>query len=100
MSQKQNWTTNDIPDQTGKIIIITGANSGLGYESTLALAEKGAHIVMACRNTQKGHVAMAPILDANPAASLEVMSLDLSDLDSVRAFAEAFRGNTIAWIFS
>jgi len=91
MSQKQNWTTNDIPDQSGKIIIITGANSGLGYESTLALAEKGAHVVMACRNTQKGLVAMAPILDANPTVSLEVMPLDLSDLDSVRTFAEAFR---------
>jgi NAD(P)-dependent dehydrogenase (short-subunit alcohol dehydrogenase family) len=91
MSKQQKWTTNDIPDQSGKTVIITGANSGLGYESTLALVEKGADVVMACRNTQKGQVAMAPILDANPGASLKVMPLDLSDLDSVRAFTEAFQ---------
>jgi len=91
MSKNQKWTTNNIPDQSGKIVIITGANSGLGYESTLALSDKGAHVVMACRDMRKGQVAMAPILDANPSASLEVMPLDLSDLDSVRTFAEAFQ---------
>ena len=86
----KHWTNNNIPDQAEKTIVITGANSGLGLESTLALAEKGAHIVMACRDTNKGWAAMAPILDANPTASLEVMPLDLADLNSVRSFSEAF----------
>lgn len=90
MPTKHHWTTTNIPDQTGKTVIITGANSGLGLESTRALADQGAHIVMACRNTDKGWTAMAPILDANPAAALEVMPLDLADLASIRAFAEAF----------
>jgi len=47
------WTTADIPNLTGKIVVITGANSGLGYESSLALAQKGAHVVMACRSPKK-----------------------------------------------
>ena len=90
MPTTHHWTTNNIPDQTGKVVIITGANSGLGLEATRALAEKGAHVVMACRDTNKGWAAMAPILDANPAAALEVMPLNLADLNSVRAFTEAF----------
>jgi NAD(P)-dependent dehydrogenase (short-subunit alcohol dehydrogenase family) len=90
MPTNHRWTTNNIPDQSGKTVIITGANSGLGFESTRALADKGARVVMACRDTDKGWAAMAPILDANPAAALEVMLLDLADLSSVRAFAEAF----------
>ena len=85
-----NWTANDIPDQTGKIIVITGANSGLGYETALALARKNAHIVMTSRSIQKGEKARADILKQVPNATIDVMQLDLADLASVREFAQAF----------
>jgi len=89
MSNK--WTQQDIPDMTGKIVIITGANSGLGLESTKALAAKGATVVMACRNLSKAEEAKAEVLAANPSARLDVMALDNASLASVRAFADAFK---------
>ena len=89
MSNK--WTQQDIPDMTGKIVIITGANSGLGLESTKALAAKGATVVMACRNLSKAEEARAEVLAVNPAARLDVMALDNASLASVRAFADAFK---------
>ena len=89
MSNK--WTQQDIPDLTGKIIVITGANSGLGLESTKAFAAKGATVVMACRNINKAEKAEAAVLADNPNAKLDVMQLDNDSLDSVRAFADAFK---------
>jgi NAD(P)-dependent dehydrogenase (short-subunit alcohol dehydrogenase family) len=89
MSQK--WTKQDIPDQTGKIIVVTGANSGLGFESSKTLAEKGATVVMTARNTTKGEKARADILTAQPGASLDLMKLDVGNLASVREFAAAFK---------
>ncbi len=86
-----NWTTADIPDLTGKVAIVTGANSGIGYETAKALAEKGAAVVMACRNLEKAEAAASQIGRDAPGASLEIMRLDLADLASVRAFAEAFK---------
>ncbi|MEM8530510.1 MAG: oxidoreductase [Chloroflexota bacterium] len=90
MTTDHKWTVNDIPDQTGKIALVTGANSGLGYETALALAGKRAQIVMACRNTTKGNEAQQQILAQFPNASVEVMQLDLGSLTSVRQFAKAF----------
>lgn len=84
------WTHNNIPDQTGKIIVITGANSGLGYESSLALARKNAHVIMAIRNLSKGEAAKTQILAQVPNANVELMQLDLGSLDSVREFAAAY----------
>lgn len=89
MSNK--WTTNDIPAMTGKVVIITGANSGLGLESTKAIAAKGATVVMACRNMGKAEKAKVEVLQAVPNAALNVMPLDNASLDSVRAFADAFK---------
>jgi NAD(P)-dependent dehydrogenase (short-subunit alcohol dehydrogenase family) len=86
-----NWTTNDIPDQTGRTAVITGANTGLGYETAKALAAKGAHVVLAVRNTDKGNDAVARIADASPGASVTVQKLDLTSLDSVRKAAEDLR---------
>jgi len=85
------WTTADIPNLTGKTVIITGANSGLGYEMTLALATKGAHVVMACRNLDKGEQAAALVRKQHPNAALTVRELDLATLASVRRFADAFQ---------
>lgn len=85
------WTQNDIPDLTGKVVVITGANSGLGLASTKALSATGATVVMACRSQSKGEDAKAAALRTLPHARLELMALDNADLNSVRAFAEAFR---------
>jgi len=86
-----NWTKDNILNLHGKIIIITGANSGLGYESSLALAEKGARVIMACRNLVRGQQSLEAIKQAVPAAELELMELDLANLNSIRAFAKLFK---------
>lgn len=89
----QNWTANDMPDLTGKVIVVTGANSGLGLESTKRLVAKNATVVMACRNLQKAETAKTEILEEQPNASLDLMQLDNASLASVRGFAEAFKAN-------
>lgn len=91
MPTNNRWTVNDIPDQTGKIAVVTGANSGLGYEVVRGLAAKGAQVVLAARDKEKGEKALAALRKEFPAASLDLMLLDLADLASVRRFAEAFR---------
>ncbi len=85
------WTIADIPDQRGKVAVITGGNSGIGYEAASALAGKGARVILAVRNVEKGQAAVAAIKRTYPGAAAEVMALDLSDLSSVRRFAAAFR---------
>jgi NAD(P)-dependent dehydrogenase (short-subunit alcohol dehydrogenase family) len=87
------WTTADIPDQTGRVAVITGANTGLGYETTLALAEHGAHVVLAVRNLDKGKDAAARITAASPHADVVLQELDLTSLDSVRAAARQLRSD-------
>ncbi|MCP4357661.1 MAG: SDR family NAD(P)-dependent oxidoreductase [Chloroflexi bacterium] len=89
MSNK--WTLQDIPNLAGKVIIVTGANSGLGLESTKAFAAKGATVVMACRNMSKAEKAKAEVLAGNPTAKLDLMPLDNGSLKSVRSFADAFK---------
>ena len=86
-----NWTRDNIPNLNGKVFVVTGANSGIGYESSLALAEKGATVVMACRNAEKAQQAMEKIKAAVPAAKVEAMELDLASLKSVREFADTFK---------
>lgn len=86
-----NWTEKEIPDLTGKVIVVTGANSGLGLECSRIFAEKGATVVMAVRNVSKGEKAKSDILKAHPNASLDMMTLDVGNLGSVREFAAAFK---------
>lgn len=81
----------NIPPQEGRIMIVTGANTGLGFETTKALAQNGAKVIMACRNMLKAKEARGQILKEIPDALLEVMELDLSKLESVRQFAEAYK---------
>lgn len=90
MSQRK-WTADDIPDQTGKTIIVTGANSGTGFQATRVLAQKGAHVIMACRNAEKANHALNTIKSEIPDASIEFMQLDLGSLASVRKFADQFK---------
>jgi NAD(P)-dependent dehydrogenase (short-subunit alcohol dehydrogenase family) len=84
------WTPSQIPAQSGKLAIVTGANSGIGYHTALELARAGATVILACRNPQKAEDARAKILAAVPTAKLEVAQLDMADLVSIKAFAEAF----------
>ena len=85
------WTAGNIPDLSGKVAIVTGANSGIGYETALELAQKGATVVMACRSLPKAEAAAGQIRQTNPSGELVVMELDLGDLDSVRQLAAAFQ---------
>lgn len=82
------WTTADVPDLTGRTALVTGANGGLGLESARVLAGAGAHVVMAARNQAKAAEARAAILGTHPAASLEVVALDLASQASVARAAE------------
>jgi len=85
-----NWTVENMPDLTGKIAIVTGANSGIGYETARALARKDARVILACRNKEKGEATIRQIRQEHPVARVELMQLDLSSLASVRCFANAF----------
>lgn len=85
---KNDWNLKDSPSLEGKIAIVTGANTGLGFETAKALAKKGAHVIMACRDLRKANAAMGKIKEAYPKASLSTETLDLGQLASVRAFAE------------
>jgi len=82
------WTANDIPDLTGRVAIVTGATSGIGFEAALALAGKGAETVLAVRDVARGEACAKRIRTQHPGANLRVMVLDLASLDSVQKFAE------------
>jgi len=81
------WTAADMPDQSGRVAVVTGANSGLGLETARELARKGALVVMAARNLEKAAAAEQDIRSEIPDATLEVRQLDLGSLDSVKTFA-------------
>lgn len=80
-----------MPDLSGKLAIVTGANSGLGYEVAKQLAQKGARVIMACRSAARATTALAALQAAMPRAALEVIELDLASLAGVHSFAERYR---------
>ena len=82
---------NNLPSQKGRIIIVTGANAGLGYETTLALAKKGARVIMACRSSSKARTAREALLKEAPDALLDILELDLSSLKSVQNMVAEFQ---------
>jgi NAD(P)-dependent dehydrogenase (short-subunit alcohol dehydrogenase family) len=90
------WTVDKIPSQRGRTVIVTGANSGIGFHTARVLAEKGAHVILACRDDKRAADAVARIRAKAPSASVESMSLDLSSLASVRAFARDFLARGVA----
>lgn len=85
------WNVNNIPDLTGKIVIVTGSSSGIGFEAARVLASKNAKVIIAVRNHEKGNAASAKIKAENKNADLHVMELDLADLGAVRLFADNFK---------
>lgn len=87
------WTTANMPDLTGKVILITGANSGIGFEAAKEFARKGATTILACRNMDKATAALEAIKQEMPDALADIMALDLASLASVRRFAAAFQAN-------
>jgi protochlorophyllide reductase len=84
------WSLDDMGDQTGKVVLITGANSGIGFEVARAFADRGAHVVMACRDLEKAQRAADKMENDLEHSSLELLALDLSDLVSVHRAAEQF----------
>jgi NAD(P)-dependent dehydrogenase (short-subunit alcohol dehydrogenase family) len=87
-----NWTPKDIPDLSGRVAIVTGANSGMGLEIARELARKNASVVLACRDNDRGSAASGSIRSGIPEARVKVAPLDLASLASVRRFADVFRG--------
>jgi len=85
------WNLDQVPDQSGRTVIVTGSNSGIGYQAALALAKRKARVVLACRNQEKAKAAVERIQVEVPTASLVSLPLDLADLSSVAAFSDAFR---------
>jgi NAD(P)-dependent dehydrogenase (short-subunit alcohol dehydrogenase family) len=84
------WTEADVPDQLGRVALVTGANSGIGYEAARALAQHGAHVVLACRNRSKAESALNAIDALRPSGTTEILDMDLADLDSVAEGAAKF----------
>ncbi|MEV0550864.1 oxidoreductase [Nocardia salmonicida] len=85
------WTEADIPDLTGRVAVVTGANTGLGFETARALAEHGARVVLACRDRSRAEDAARRITERSPGTSIDCVELDLADLSSVRAAAATIR---------
>ncbi|MDX2939447.1 oxidoreductase [Streptomyces ipomoeae] len=84
------WNVRDIPDQSGRIAVVTGANSGIGYVAARELARRGARVVLACRSEERGAAARDRMSGEVPGADVELIRLDLGDLDSVREFVAAY----------
>lgn len=87
----EQWTTENIPDLTGKVIIITGGNSGIGYEAAKEFARKGAQIILASRNKNKAKAALSRIQTEIPGSRAEIYQLDLADLKSIKQFTDTFK---------
>jgi NAD(P)-dependent dehydrogenase (short-subunit alcohol dehydrogenase family) len=90
--ERGDWTAASMPELSDRVVVVTGANSGLGFEATRAFAGAGATVVMACRSVDRGADARDEVLDEHPGASLAVEELDLAALDSVRSFADRIEG--------
>ncbi|MFJ6831685.1 oxidoreductase [Streptomyces sp. NPDC091209] len=84
------WNAQDIPDQSGRTVVVTGANSGLGFVTARELARKGARVVLACRSEARGAGAVDRLAAEVPGADVGFIRLDLGELDSVREFASVF----------
>ncbi|MFE3551162.1 oxidoreductase [Streptomyces kronopolitis] len=87
---RTSWTPDSIPDQSGRLAVVTGANSGIGYVTARELARRGAHVILACRSRERGRDAVERLRIEVPGAHTELRTIDLADLKSVRSFAEGW----------
>ena len=87
------WTTDNIQNLSGKVVIVTGANSGIGFETALTLSLKRAHVILGCRTVEKGNNAIERIKEHDSQVTVETMKLDLAELQSVENFSEEFKNN-------
>src|ERR1700757_2786547 len=87
----EKWTEHTVPEQQGRVAVVTGANTGLGFETARVLAARGASVVLAVRDAEKGKAAAARIAGSPPGANVPVQPLDLASLDSIRAAAGELR---------
>jgi len=90
---KKKWDSSNIPDQMGRVAIVTGSSSGIGYETARVLAEKKASVIVAVRNLKKGNAAADKIISQHPNADVKVIELDLANMESIRNFAAEFKNN-------
>ncbi|OBI81432.1 SDR family NAD(P)-dependent oxidoreductase [Mycobacterium asiaticum] len=91
--KNRKWAVSDIPDQSGRTVVVTGANTGIGYHTAAELAFRGAHVVLAVRNLEKGNTALARIIAVKPDADITLQELDLGSLASIRRAAQALRAS-------
>jgi NAD(P)-dependent dehydrogenase (short-subunit alcohol dehydrogenase family) len=91
--KNEKWTADNIPNQKGRVAIVTGSSSGIGYEAARVLANKQASVILAVRNLDKGNKALEKILAQNKQADVKVMMLDLANLASVKSFVDSFKKN-------
>ena len=90
------WTRDRIPDQSGRLAVVTGANSGIGYETARALALRGAHVILACRNAARGEAAATRIREGAGQDTAVAETLDLANRDSIRGFADRIRDRELS----
>ena len=95
MPHDKPWTADDIPALGGKTVVVTGGNSGIGFEAARQMARKGAHVILACRDTGRAADALEQIRTLHPSASVEAMQLDLASLESVHRFARDFAAKSV-----
>ena len=95
MPHDKPWTADDIPALGGKTVVVTGGNSGIGFEAARQMARKGAHVILACRDTGRAADALQQIRTLHPSASVEAMQLDLASLESVHRFARDFAAKSV-----
>mmetsp|Transcript_22455 Transcript_22455/g.32330 ORF Transcript_22455/g.32330 Transcript_22455/m.32330 type:complete len:308 (-) Transcript_22455:103-1026(-) len=95
MTKTKEWSADQMEDQSGKVVVVTGGNAGMGFQMVKALALKNAHVIIASRSEEKGFAAVAEILKLKPDAKMDFMKVDLSSSESIKAFVLAYQAKKL-----